>query len=55
MIVTKTGSVEGRSVGEYLGVSAGEAVVGASIVRDIFVSVHDVVGGQSSSYEKVLR
>ena len=48
MIVTTTGSVEGRSVSEYLGVCAGEAVVGANIVRD-------VVGGRSGSYEKVLR
>ena len=55
MIVTTTGSVEGRSVSEYLGVCAGEAVVGANIVRDMFASVRDVVGGRSGSYEKVLR
>jgi len=55
MIVTTTGSVEGRSVSTYLGVCAGEAVVGANIVRDMFASVRDVVGGRSGSYEKVLR
>ena len=55
MIVTTTGSVEGRSVSSYLSVYAGAAVVGAKIVRDMFASVRDVVGGGSGSYEKVLR
>ena len=54
MIVTTTGSVEGRIVASYLGICAGEAVVGANIVRDLFASVRDVVGGRSGSYEKVL-
>jgi uncharacterized protein YbjQ (UPF0145 family) len=54
MIITTTGHVEGRSVAEYLGVCAGEAIVGANIVRDMFASVRDVVGGRSGSYEKVL-
>ncbi len=54
MIVTTTGSVEGRAIAEYLGVCAGQAVVGANIVRDVFASVRDVVGGRSGSYQKVL-
>jgi len=54
MIMTTTSSVEGRTVTEYLGVCAGEAVVGANIVRDMFASVRDVVGGRSGSCEKVL-
>lgn len=54
MIVTTTGSVEGRIIAEYLGICAGEAVVGANIVRDLFASVRDIVGGRSGSYEKVL-
>ena len=54
MIITTTGSVEGRTITTYLGVVAGEAVVGANIVRDLFASVRDVVGGRSGSYEKVL-
>lgn len=33
---------------------AGEAVEGANIVRDIFASVREVVGGRSGSCEKVL-
>ena len=54
MIIDTTGSVEGRTITTYLGVVAGEAVVGANIVRDLFASVRDVVGGRSDSYEKVL-
>ncbi len=30
-------------------------MVGANIVRDMFASIRDVVGGRSGSYEKVLR
>ena len=54
MIMTTTGSVDGRAVAAYLGICAGEAVVGANVVRDFFASVRDVVGGRSGSYEKVL-
>ena len=49
MIITTTGHVEGRGVAEYLGICAGEAIVGANIVRDMFASVRDVVGGRSGS------
>ncbi|MBA2633962.1 MAG: heavy metal-binding domain-containing protein [Chloroflexi bacterium] len=36
MIQTTTPSVEGRTITEYLGVVAGEAILGANIVRDLF-------------------
>lgn len=55
MIVTTTTAVEGRPVKEYLGVVAGEAILGANIFRDLFAGIRDVVGGRSGSYEKVLR
>jgi uncharacterized protein YbjQ (UPF0145 family) len=54
MIITTTGDIEGRTINAYLGIVAGEAIVGANIVRDLFASVGDVVGGRSGSYEKVL-
>ena len=54
MIITTTGDIEGHTINAYLGIVAGEAVVGANIVRDLFASVRDVVGGHSGSYEKVL-
>ncbi len=54
MIVTTTPSVEGRTVQNYLGLVAGEAIMGANLVRDIFASITDIVGGRSSAYESKL-
>lgn len=53
MITTTTPTIEGRPVQRYLGIVTGEAVVGANIFRDLFASIRDIVGGRSSSYEKV--
>jgi uncharacterized protein YbjQ (UPF0145 family) len=55
MIVTTTTLIEGRQVKEYLGVVAGEAILGANIFRDLFAGIRDVIGGRSGSYEQVLR
>jgi uncharacterized protein YbjQ (UPF0145 family) len=55
MIVTTTTLIEGRPVKEYLGVVAGEAILGANIFRDLFAGIRDVIGGRSGSYEQVLR
>ena len=55
MIVTTTGSVEGRSVTGYLGLVTGEAVMGANLFRDFFAGITDMVGGRSGTYENVLR
>jgi uncharacterized protein YbjQ (UPF0145 family) len=55
MIVTTTPTVEGKPVLEYLGVVTGEAIIGANILKDIFASVRDVVGGRSEAYEDALR
>lgn len=54
MIITTTPSIEGRPVREYLGVVAGEAVMGANIVKDLFATVTDIVGGRSATYENEL-
>ena len=55
MIVSTTPTLEGRQIREYLGVVAGEAILGANIFRDVFAGIRDVIGGRSGSYEKVLR
>jgi uncharacterized protein YbjQ (UPF0145 family) len=54
MIVTTTPSIEGKPVREYLGIVAGEAVLGANIVKDLFATVTDIVGGRSGAYENEL-
>ena len=48
LIVTTTPTVEGRMATHYLGVVAGEAIMGANIFRDI-------VGGRSGAYEEVVQ
>lgn len=55
MLVTTTNTIEGKGIQEYLGIVSGEAIMGANIVRDLFASVTDIVGGRSGAYEAKLR
>ena len=55
MILSTTPQIEGRPVREYKGVVTGETIIGANIFKDLFADIRDIVGGRSSSYEKVLR
>ena len=55
MIVTTTGTVDGRRITGYLGIISGQAVMGTNIMRDLFAGIRDIVGGRSGSYEKELR
>jgi len=55
MIVTTTTLIEGQPVRDYLGVVSGEAILGANIVRDLFASITDVIGGRSCAYESKLK
>ncbi|QGX98457.1 hypothetical protein EI983_09250 [Roseovarius faecimaris] len=55
MIITTTNSVEGRQITEYVGIVVGEAIMGANVVRDIFASITDIVGGRSGAYESKLQ
>lgn len=55
MELTTTPSMEGKKIARYCGVVAGEAVLGANILKDMFASIRDIVGGRSGTYEKELR
>lgn len=55
MIITTTPSIEGRKITAYLGVVTGEAIMGANIMRDIFASITDIIGGRSGAYEEKLQ
>ncbi len=55
MIITTTPSIEGTRITSYLGVVAGEAIMGANLFRDLFANIRDIVGGRSAAYEKELR
>ncbi len=54
MIVTTTDSIEGQQVTKYLGIVAGEAIMGANIFKDMFAGIRDIVGGRSGAYEDEL-
>lgn len=55
MLVTTTPTLEGARITEYKGLVTGEAIVGANIVKDLFASVRDIVGGRSAAYEQELE
>lgn len=54
VMLTTTALIEGRPIEAYLGLVAGEAVVGANAVRDMVANLRDLVGGRSTSYERLL-
>lgn len=54
MIITTTSSIEGRQITDYRGIVTGETIMGANIVRDLFASITDIVGGRSGAYEAKL-
>jgi uncharacterized protein YbjQ (UPF0145 family) len=54
MIISTTSTLQNAEIVDYLGVVTGEAIMGANIVRDIFASVTDIIGGRSGVYEKKL-
>lgn len=55
MIITTTPSIEGKKIVGYLGLVSAEAIIGANIVRDIFASFTNIVGGRSAKYEEALE
>ncbi len=55
MLITTTPNVEGHSIEQYFGIVTGEAIMGANIIRDMFASVTDIVGGRSAAYEEKLQ
>ena len=55
MLLTTTQNVEGKRIVRYYGIVSGETIIGANAFRDLFASIRDIVGGRSSSFEKVLR
>jgi uncharacterized protein YbjQ (UPF0145 family) len=55
MEVTTTPNIEGKRVTKYLGIVAGEAILGANLFKDLFAGIRDLVGGRSATYEKELQ
>lgn len=55
MLVTTTPNVEGKRITRYCGVVAGEAILGANLIKDFFAGLRDMVGGRSATYERELQ
>ena len=55
MLMTTTNALEGMPIQRYLGIVSGEAILGANLMKDLFASVRDIVGGRSAAYEQELR
>ena len=55
MILTTTPTIQNRQITQYLGLVTGETITGANLLKDLSASLHDIFGGRSSSYEKVLQ
>lgn len=51
MIVTTTGSVEGRTISAYEGIVFGEVIAGINVFKDIGAGLRNVFGGRSQGYE----
>lgn len=54
MILTTTGTIEGRQVAEYRGVVFGEVITGINIIKDMGAGLRNVFGGRSKGYEEEL-
>lgn len=54
MIYATTNVLEGYQITNYLGVVAGQAIMGANVFKDFSASMRDIVGGRSASYEQQL-
>jgi uncharacterized protein YbjQ (UPF0145 family) len=55
MLLTTTPNIDGKQILTYHGVVTGEAIMGANVVRDIFASITDIIGGRSGVYEEKLQ
>jgi uncharacterized protein YbjQ (UPF0145 family) len=55
MLLTTTPNIDGKRITQYCGIVAGEAVLGANVLKDLFAGIRDFVGGRSGTYEKELQ
>lgn len=55
VLIITTAQVEGRPVEAYLGLAAGQALVGAHAVRDALANLKEVFSGRSHTYERMLE
>jgi uncharacterized protein YbjQ (UPF0145 family) len=54
MIITTTGSIEGKRVTRTLGLVRGNTIRARHVGRDIMAGLRNIVGGEISEYTKLL-
>ena len=54
MIITTTPTIEGHPIKDCKGLVVGGGIMGANVLRDLFASITDVIGGRSGVYESKL-
>lgn len=55
MLLTTTNTIEGKPIQQYIGIISSETIIGANIFKDLFAGIRDIVGGRSSTYERVIE
>jgi uncharacterized protein YbjQ (UPF0145 family) len=55
IVLATTNHIEGRPVQQYLGLVAGEVILGVNVFKDIAAGFRNIVGGRSGKYEEELR
>ncbi len=55
MIVTTPSTIDNYEITEYLGVVAGEAVMGINMFRDMGAGLRNMFGGRSAGYEEEMQ
>ena len=55
MIISTTSQLDGRPIGEYLGLVSAESVQGINFVRDFFARFRDFFEGRSQTLESALK
>jgi len=48
-------SLPNYKIKKVVGIVAGEAIMGANVISDVFAGITDIVGGRSGAYENRLR
>ena len=51
VIITKTPTIEGKTIREYKGLVFGEIIAGVNFIKDFSAGIANIFGGRASSYE----
>ena len=55
IILTTTNEIQGREIDKYLGIVSGESVLGTGVFSEVFASISDLIGAESSVFGEKLK